>query len=359
MYPFRNDKVWLQNAWYVAVMAEEVADKPLQRTILGRPVVLFRGESGKVHAMHGLCPHRNYPLGLHGKVIGEAIQCNYHGFVFDGASGQTVSTPSASDAPKSFCQKTYRVEERGPWIWIWMGDKALADDAQIPSLEALKLDERYTISPMMDYMHVDARYMLLIENLMDLTHIGFLHSMTAAFAEIVNADIDIVEDDKGMRIRRTMEAKWSLYHDAVFGPELRFDGAARSDNEAIVAAVGYCLNTSQTLREIDGRPVGPEFAGEIWFHHVCTPETTNSFHYFGTQSRTIKRDDPDLGMHLREADARVRAEDIEAMEAIERQLAQFGEPEVELLVKSDVPAGRLRRRIQRALDREAGALERT
>ena len=352
MHPFRDDNIFLRDAWYVVAMAHEIAGGPLQRTIMNKAVVIYRGESGVVRAMHGLCPHRNFPLGFHGRVVGDAIRCKYHGFAFDGESGKVVDIPSTSQTPPKFCQQVYPVVERGPWIWIWPGDPGRADPEAIPSLETMKMDDRYAVSPMMDYMHAKARYMLILENLMDLTHIGYLHSMTAGFDEIVSAPVEIDETDRGMIVTRRMKAGWGMYHDAAFGKEHRFDGLAESDNEAIMIAPGYIMNTSQTIRSLGGAPVDPAIFGEIWFHHVVTPETTNSFHYFGTQTRNFRMDDAALGEGLRFADTHVRAEDIEAVEAIERQLQEFGPPLVELAVKSDVAAGRLRRLMQRALDDE-------
>ncbi|GGB94610.1 (2Fe-2S)-binding protein [Novosphingobium endophyticum] len=354
MYPFRDENVFLRNAWYVAAMAQEIADGPLQRTIMDKPVVLYRGESGRMRAMHGLCPHRNYPLGLHGTVEGEAIRCNYHGFVFDGENGKVVDIPSAANTPMRFCQKIYPVVERGPWVWIWPGDPDLADPGKVPTLDQMKMGDGFVTSPMMEPMHANARYMLILENLMDLTHISFLHSMTAGFDEIASASIEIEETEGGMIVTRRMDAAaWGKYHEAVFGEENRFEGKAQSDNEAMTVAPGYFLNTSQTIRSIDGKPVDPRVYGEVWFHHVVTPETKTSFHYFGTQTRNFRLDADALGEGLRHADTRVRAEDIEAVEAIERQLVQFGPPPVELAVRSDTAAGKLRRLMQRALDAEA------
>ena len=356
MHPFRDEHVYLRNAWYVAAMIDEISDGPLQRTIMDKPVVIYRGESGTVRAMHGLCPHRYFPLGLHGQIEGEAIRCKYHGLSFDGISGKVVDIPSTASTPLRYCQQIYPVIEHGPWIWIWPGDPVLAQPELLPSLEALKMDDSFTISPMMDYMHANARYMLILENLMDLTHITYLHAMSAGFNEIASAPIEIEETDSTFTVKRQMRAAaWGMYHDAVFGPENRFEGMAQSDNEAIALLPGYVRNTSQTIRSVDGQPAGPALSGEVWFHHVVTPETKTSFHYFGTQTRNIRRNADELGEGLRIADTRVRAEDTEAIEAIERQLQEFGDPPVELAVRSDIAAGRFRRFMQRAIDAEQTA----
>jgi|GEM_PF-6092224 len=48
--------------WYVAGFAWELQDAPLARTLLGRPVVLFRTPDGSVAALEDRCCHRELPL---------------------------------------------------------------------------------------------------------------------------------------------------------------------------------------------------------------------------------------------------------------------------------------------------------
>ena len=89
---------------------------------------------------------------------------------------------------------------------------------------------------------------------------------------------------------------------------------------------------------------------------MLTPETRYSTHYFGTQSRNHRLDDTAFSELLFHADTKIRMEDVEAMEAIERGIQQFGEPAAELLTKSDAAASRLRRRMQAAIDKERAAV---
>lgn len=354
MYPFSGDNTYIRNSWYVACLASEIDEKPLARTIMDQPVAIYRTQGGAPAAMHGICPHRYFPLALNGRVTGDSLQCNYHGYAFDGKTGACTLIPSAPDQRVNYEQRVYPVVERGPWIWIWPGDPRAADESLLPTIEDMRMGPGYAVSPMMDPVAVKGRYMLGIENLLDLTHISFLHAQSAQNDQMVNAEIRIEETDTSFRVLRYMRKEWYLYHESLFGPENRFDGKALHESDTHVLTPGYVMLTAQTVREIEG--VGepdPEIFGELWFHHAITPETPHSCHYFGTQSRTIRRDDPDMGGILKQIDTAVRAEDIQAMEEIERHLVQFGEPVVELMTRSDAPAGRLRRRFQRMLDQEA------
>jgi vanillate O-demethylase monooxygenase subunit len=56
--------MFLKNFWYVAAWDNELGEKPLGRTILNEPVVLFRGSDGKAVAMEDKCPHRRVPLSM-------------------------------------------------------------------------------------------------------------------------------------------------------------------------------------------------------------------------------------------------------------------------------------------------------
>ncbi len=122
--------MFLRNAWYVAAWADEVvADRPFGRTLLDEPVVLFREAGGAPVALEDRCCHRHYPLSR-GRMVDGALECGYHGLTFDG-TGKCIRIPAQTAIPESACVRRYPVVERNKWIWIWMGDPALADPAQI------------------------------------------------------------------------------------------------------------------------------------------------------------------------------------------------------------------------------------
>jgi phenylpropionate dioxygenase-like ring-hydroxylating dioxygenase large terminal subunit len=121
---------FLRNTWYVAGLPDEVSEKPLARTFLDTSVVIYRGESGTLAALDGACPHRFAPLGQ-GCVVGDAIQCPYHGLRFD-QQGACVFMPTGGEPPPRAKLRSYPIVERHHLLWIWMGDAASADPALIP-----------------------------------------------------------------------------------------------------------------------------------------------------------------------------------------------------------------------------------
>lgn len=165
--------MFLRNYWYVAAADTEIGRVPFARIILGEPVVLFRTEAGTPVAFEDRCPHRHLPLSM-GKLAGDELQCRYHGLRF-GVDGGCVRIPGQHHIPQTAKVKTYPVVERYHWIWIWMGDPALADPAAITDFHWLD-DPNWGAKS--SYLHVDANWQLVVDNLLDLTHLAFVHETT-------------------------------------------------------------------------------------------------------------------------------------------------------------------------------------
>lgn len=167
-----------QNHWYAVARSIELKSQPLSITLWQQPIVLYRGLNGKVHALEDLCPHRFVKLSS-GRAIADELECAYHGWRFK-SSGECSSVPYlASNQKLPTCQiKTFPVQELNGFIWVFPGDKSLADlisPLEIPEWEHLNYIA--TIST----IKCRAHYSYLIENLMDMHH-GHLHQNWQAWA---------------------------------------------------------------------------------------------------------------------------------------------------------------------------------
>ncbi len=165
---------FIRNIWYVAAWSHELeGEKPISRTIIGEPIALFRNSNGGVVAFEDRCPHRHAPLSL-GRVEGEYLRCMYHGltFAFD---GRCINVPGGNPIPPNTSARVFPVEERSSWIWVWMGDPALADASLIPEAFGLDTQEWTLRSGVLDYA---ADYQLINDNLCDLSHLDFVHEKT-------------------------------------------------------------------------------------------------------------------------------------------------------------------------------------
>ncbi len=142
---------------------------------------MFRRSDGTPAAILDRCPHRFVPLSM-GKRVDDTIQCGYHGLRFDG-SGACVDAPHDDDSQKArACIKGYAVVERHKWIWIWMGEASEANPDLIPDFGFFDDTEKFTCCQ--GYTHMAGNYQLISDNLLDLSHIHYLHPGSARGIEL-------------------------------------------------------------------------------------------------------------------------------------------------------------------------------
>ena len=197
---------FIRNAWYVASWASALGRSLERRTILGEDVVLFRAQDGAPVALRDRCPHRLLPLSR-GTLIGDTVQCGYHGLVFD-ASGACVRVPGQDVIPPNAWVKIYKVAERLGMIWIWMGDADKADANEIYDL-AQYHDPTWGIA-YGDALHVETDYMLMCDNLCDPTHVEYVHPTTLGSPGGEGVSVTFEEQDWGVTTSR-----WTLDSDPI------------------------------------------------------------------------------------------------------------------------------------------------
>lgn len=170
----RQPDYFYYDCWYVAAWASDLAPgQSLARTYLNEPVVLFRTHSGAVSALQDRCCHRALPLSF-GTVEGEIIRCTYHGLEFSTA-GLCTKIPAQDKIPTTARVRSYPLVEQDGLLWIFMGDAQKADPALIPR-------HSYHNDPgwgwRSDTFHLQGNWQLLIDNLMDLSHLPYIHPHT-------------------------------------------------------------------------------------------------------------------------------------------------------------------------------------
>jgi phenylpropionate dioxygenase-like ring-hydroxylating dioxygenase large terminal subunit len=168
---------FLKNVWYYGIPSRSLKKGQLKALeILGEPVVFFRTKEGKVSAIRDLCPHRGIPLS-YGQVLGETIECPYHGWKFNG-DGVCMEIPSLCAGQELDCSKirikNYPVQEKQGNIWIFVGDKnfdvSLAPP--VPDLVAFGKDKSANFMEITNFpCHLDHA----VIGLMDPAHGPFVH----------------------------------------------------------------------------------------------------------------------------------------------------------------------------------------
>ncbi|MFK8031883.1 MAG: Rieske 2Fe-2S domain-containing protein [Gammaproteobacteria bacterium] len=342
MYPFNFETTLVRNRWYIAAFSREITREPIERTFLGKPVALYRKEDGTPVAMYGLCPHRYFPLAK-GKVEGDALVCGYHGFTFD-ADGACIRIPS-QDASGSFCQPTYPIVEKGPVCWIWMGDADKCNDVSIPAYEDFGLDQPGWHCSSENYFHSNGRAQLLIDNLMDLTHLAYIHHHVPGGETMAKTAIEELERDHSYQILRKGKVPWNPFLEMIFGSDAGFEGLAEFTQISDFYGPEFIRTSLPVIADLEaGMPVPDKF-NQLYILHAMTPETETSTHYFGFATRNFRQEDPSVDAFWLESDNVIRQQDVDAINLVEERLEFGAENQKELLVVADRPAVKVRKRI--------------
>jgi len=161
----------IPNAWYVACFSRELKRRPIARTILGLPIVLFRTAQGTPAALLDRCPHRNVPLSL-GEVVGEHVQCAYHGWEFDGG-GVCRKVPGLCGPHQAKGRRVQAFETRevDGCVWIW----GSADEQPDSEPFRFPLVDEAGYTTVMRKVSAKGSVHSVIENALDVPHTAFLH----------------------------------------------------------------------------------------------------------------------------------------------------------------------------------------
>jgi phenylpropionate dioxygenase-like ring-hydroxylating dioxygenase large terminal subunit len=266
---------FLKNRWYVAALTTEVDDTPLGRTIAGQKTVLFRDTKGEIVALEDRCAHRQAPLSL-GEVVGDNIQCGYHGLTFD-RSGSCVRVPSQKLIPPGACVRAYPVAEKQGFIHLWTGDRE-------PSLEETPFDFPFAAMDGLNarYAALSGKfdYRLLIDNLMDLTHLGFTHKNTIGTGAVADSG-KAKSERQGDRVIVTRE----MENIAPAPTHVEVTGySGNVDRWQIIEFIPPCFISLQVGNAKHGTGgFNADPADKLINRrtlHIATPETEDTTHYF-------------------------------------------------------------------------------
>lgn len=340
-----------KNTWYVACTTAELTQKPLGRQICNEKIVFYRGVDDKVAAVEDFCPHRGAPLSL-GFVQDGQLVCGYHGLVM-GCDGKTVSMPG--QRVQGFtCNKSYPVEERYGFIWVWPGDPSQADSKLIHHLE-------WADNPNWAYggglYHIKCDYRLMIDNLMDLTHETYVHATSIGQKEIDEVPVATRVEGENVVTSRFMN---NIMAPPFWSSALQANGLA---GDVPVDRWQICRFSPPSHVLIE---VGVAHAGKGGYEAAAmdkassivvdfiTPESETSIWYFWGMARDFKPEDAELTAKIREGQGKIFGEDLDMLEQQQNNLLAY--PDRPLL-KLNIDAGGVqsRRILERIIAREQAA----
>ena len=345
--------MYLRNCWYVAAWDSEVGAVPFVRTICGEPVMLYRTAAGSVAALEDRCCHRNLPLSM-GKVEGDCIRCGYHGLKYD-ASGACIEIPGQKAIPPGARVKSFPLVERWKMLWIWMGDPARVDPGLLPHWDGLD-DPRLVRANGNDEkpLHMRCNWQLNNDNLLDLSHVFFVHQSTLGGPDINLHPIKTMRSQSGVRMSRWTPGTAPV---PIFAQYLNIESGGTVDRwqgtDAELPAhclihAGFAPSGALAPEDEAGRDKYIRFHAFI----TATPETPSSSFMFYVQARNFARDNHEMTRRVVEDFRRVFFEDIAVMEAQQRvNDAQPGAPGIDINV--DAPPLAMRRLLSERIAAEA------
>ena len=337
--------IYQKNAWYVAALSKNVDRELRRRVIMDEPVLLYRTEGGDVVALFDRCPHRFAPLSR-GTLLGDVVQCKYHGLQFD-QTGRCVHNPHSEMIASANQVRSYAIQETKDLIWIWMGDPALAATTPIPDLSYMNAPGTRTVH---SYIKADYRYDILIDNLLDLSHTDYLH--VGSFTNGACARSDTTVDQQGDHVVVTFN-QW----DAPAPPGHDHLGALVNQTFEIRWQPGQIVSYVLTVVPSNG---DRSKAQTYRFAHIATPETARTTHYYMSDTRVHSLDDVDVDTQVsaRQLGA-IQGEDSPMLEAIDLEMAGRDIMEMRpVILPTDRGALSVRRTMKRLLREEAaGPLE--
>jgi phenylpropionate dioxygenase-like ring-hydroxylating dioxygenase large terminal subunit len=156
--------------WYLACESRDLGERPVSRTVLGTPLVLFRAGAGEPAALLDRCAHRNLPLSQ-GRVVAAEVECPYHGWRYD-RRGQCRVVPALVDANlKGRSVQPFSAVEQQGLVWVYM------DPDRQPSGAPFSFphvgERGYGLVRFR--AEVEATLHATLENMLDVPHTAFLH----------------------------------------------------------------------------------------------------------------------------------------------------------------------------------------
>lgn len=309
--------MFLRNSWYVAAWDHEIARKPARKTILGDKVVLFRDPVGTVIALEDACPHRKLPLSM-GRPEGEHIRCGYHGMLFD-RHGHCVEIPGQERIPPSACVRSYPVIERWNWIWIWMGNPEKADPGEIIDIPHFG-EQGWGVNrgPAMD---VACHYQYMTDNLLDPSHVSYVHSTSLGNEATVGVPVETVVEGSRVIVTRWIENRVLA---PFFAPRVKFKGLADRLQHYELRSPAMAVIKDIIAPAGSGAP-GGHLHKDVFLldsYNFVTPVDESNSRYFWFQVRNFDGDDALVSEQLTADFISAFSEDLVVLGAVQKGMAE-------------------------------------
>jgi phenylpropionate dioxygenase-like ring-hydroxylating dioxygenase large terminal subunit len=232
--------------------------------------------------------------------------------------------------------------------WIWMGDAARADESKIPDLPWLD-DPAWTLAP--GYLHVRANYQLIIDNLIDFTHLVYLHAKTLA-GDPREATLPVKTEraSDGIHVSRWL---MDVKPPPLFARAGNFTGNVDRWQMVTWKPPTVVYFDIGCAKAGTGAPQGDRSQGiSIWTNHLLVPESDTSTHYFFGYTRNFCIHDEEMTKLLFDGSVMTYLEDKAMLEAQQQKL-HGGVLERMIDLNMDAGALQFRRTLKRLIEADS------
>ncbi|MDO8277107.1 MAG: aromatic ring-hydroxylating dioxygenase subunit alpha [Burkholderiaceae bacterium] len=340
--------MFIRNAWYPVGHSRDIRHQILARQICGEKLIMYRTSLGQPVVMQDRCCHRLLPLSK-GTLAGDNVVCGYHGLEY-APTGQCVRIPCQTDVASSMRVKSYPAVDRHRLTWVWMGEEAAANPADIPDM-SWNEDPEWVGDG--ETMHLKCDYRLLIDNLLDLSHEAYVHKRDEVIA---TAPAKTTFSDDWVRVERVAgpipyspSYGWATYLKRATGYEGPFH---RTQDTRFVKP---CIVVIHSGAVKDGAKIpnsNPKESAKMVMINCLVPETETTCWHFFTWVRNYLKDDHQLSSESIKALYNVFQEDIDVLET--QQATILEHPDLRMMpIATDAGPNRMRKIIAMAVEAEA------
>lgn len=345
----KPDTPYLLNCWYAAALSREIpAEGLLSRQLLDTGVLLYRRADGTPVALHDRCPHRFVPLSM-GRREGDEVVCRYHALRFDCSGACTHNPHGHGRIPAAARVRSFPLLERWGFVWIWMGD-APADPAKLPDFSPL--DDGPASGIGHTSMSMKANYELIIDNVMDLSHVDHVHGEIISTRGQLTPQIPPVKEENGsVSVRWEWQQTPPILILANFLPE---PAAAARHFVTVTWHAPATIQLSIGATQDADAPLDLAHTQGQYDLHTCTPASATETHYFFATRRNHLVDDEAYNqMKIEAMHGAFVGEDGPIIEAAQREMNTRDFFALDpVLITSDVAPVRVRRLLARLIEQE-------
>ncbi|XP_063289190.1 cholesterol 7-desaturase nvd-like isoform X2 [Pelobates fuscus] len=187
------------------MLGKKIPDHRSCRTCrTGEQIAVYRTQDGRVYVVDAYCPHLGANLAIGGQVVGDCIECPFHGWQFRGEDGKCSRIPYAEKVPDFAKIKTWPSCEINGMIFVWFHCDGVEPTWSVPEQPEITAKE-WVYRGRTEHF-VNAHIEEIPENAADIAHLTFLHEPGI----ITGTDLRYTKSRIWDFVKHTWKVQWML-----------------------------------------------------------------------------------------------------------------------------------------------------